>query len=387
MKHTAKLPAPDPIAQQHSDQLLQLIFQTVEARNGWLSFAEFMQMALYQPGLGYYSNGLSKIGEAGDFITAPEISPLFSMALGNHIVDVLRQIPAADCLEFGAGNGQMAVDILQYLKEIDCLPAHYYIIEASAQLRNKQKDIIHKLFGSDQNRVIWLDQLPAEFTGVIIANEVCDAMPVHRVQFEKNQILELGVGREEGQLTWLSQTVTDPFLQTRCEQIYPILQQFPYQTEVAMQAPAWLCTIAEILTQGAIYLIDYGYEASDYFHPLRHQGMLRCHYQHQVHNDPLTLIGLQDITAHVDFTALAETAHAKGLQVEGYQRQSDFLLAGDILNLSQQNAPDSFQQMQQAAALKRLLLPEQMGELFKVLSLSKNVDMARSKSADLRYRL
>ncbi|AFI83192.1 class I SAM-dependent methyltransferase [Methylophaga nitratireducenticrescens] len=387
MKHTAKLPAPDPIAQQHSDQLLQLIFQTIEARNGWLSFAEFMQMALYQPGLGYYSNGLSKIGEAGDFITAPEISPLFSLALGNHIADVLRQIPAADCLEFGAGNGQMAVDILQYLQEIDCLPAHYYIIEASAYLRNKQKDIIHKLFGSDQNRVIWLDQLPTEFNGVLIANEVCDAMPVHRMQFEENQILELGVGQEEGQLTWLSQTVTDPFLQTRCEQIYPLLQQFPYQTEVAMQAPAWLGTIAEILTQGAIFLIDYGYEASDYFHPLRHQGMLRCHYQHQAHNAPLTLVGLQDITAHVDFTALAETAHAKGLQVEGYQRQSDFLLAGDILNLSQQNAPDSFQQMQQAAALKRLLLPEQMGELFKVLSLSKNVDMARSKSADLRYRL
>ena len=154
-----------------------------------------------------------------------------------------------------------------------------------------------------------------------------------------------------------------------------------------MQAPAWLGTIAEKLTQGAIYLIDYGYEASDYFHPMRHQGMLRCHYQHQAHNDPLVLVGLQDITAHVDFTALAETAHAIGLQVEGYQRQSDFLLAGDILNLSQQNAPDSFQQMQQAAALKRLLLPEQMGELFKVLSLSKNVEMPRSKSADLRYRL
>lgn len=387
MKYTAKLPAPDPIAQQHSDQLLQLIFQTIEDRNGWLSFAEFMQMALYQPGLGYYSNGLSKIGEAGDFITAPEISPLFSMALGNHIADVIRQIPAADCLEFGAGNGHMAVDILQYLQEIDCLPARYYIIEASAHLRHRQQEIVHKHFGSEQDRIIWLDQLPAEFTGVIIANEVCDAMPVHRVQFEENQILELGVGREEGQLTWLSQTVTDTFLQTRCEQIHPLLQQLPYQTEVAMQAPAWLGTIAEILSQGAIFLIDYGYEASDYFHPLRHQGMLRCHYQHQAHNAPLTLVGLQDITAHVDFTALAETAHAKGLQVDGYQRQSDFLLAGDILNLSQQNASDSFQQMQQAAALKRLLLPEQMGELFKVLSLSKNVDMARSKSADLRYRL
>ncbi|MBN45648.1 MULTISPECIES: class I SAM-dependent methyltransferase [unclassified Methylophaga] len=387
MKHTAKLPAPDPIAQQHSDQLLQLIFQTIEDRNGWLSFAEFMQMALYQPGLGYYSNGLSKIGEAGDFITAPEISPLFSMALGNHIADVLRQIPAADCLEFGAGSGQMAVDLLLYLSEIDCLPKHYYIIEASAHLREVQRQKINKIFGVQQNRVVWLDQLPNKFTGVIVANEVCDAMPIHQVLFEKDQLHEIGVGLKNAKLDWQTQPLTNTYLKSRCEQIHPLLEQFPYQTEIAMQATAWLATIADMLEQGGIYIIDYGYEASDYFHPLRHQGMLRCHYHHQAHNDPLILVGLQDITAHVDFTALAETAYEKGLQVEGYQRQSDFLLAGDILNLSQDNANPAFHQMQQAAALKRLLLPQQMGELFKVLSMAKNVEMPRSKSADLRYRL
>lgn len=387
MKHIAKLPAPDPIAQQHSDQLLQLIFQTIENHNGWLSFADFMQMALYQPGLGYYSNGLSKIGEAGDFITAPEISPLFSRALGNHIADVLKQVPEADCLEFGAGNGQMAVDLLLYLAEINRLPKHYYIIEASAHLREIQRQKVKEHLGDIQSLVVWLDQLPAEFNGAILANEVCDAMPVHRVQFENDHLLEIGVGLQNGKLEWQTQLLTNPYLKARCEQIHSQLQLFPYQTEIAIQAPAWLGTIANLLKQGAIYLIDYGYEAKDYFHPLRHQGMLRCHYRHQAHDDPLVLVGLQDITTHVDFTALAETAHAEGLQVEGYQRQSDFLLAGDILNLSQNHATEAFHQMQQAAALKRLLLPEQMGELFKVLSLSKNVEMPRSKSADLRYRL
>lgn len=387
MKDTAKLPAPDPIAQQHSDQLLQLIFQTIENHNGWLSFADFMQMALYQPGLGYYSNGLSKIGEAGDFITAPEISSLFSKALGNHIADVLKQIPQADCLEFGAGSGQMAVDLLLYLAEINRLPKHYYIIEASAHLREMQRQKVKEQLGDIQSLVVWLDQLPAEFNGAILANEVCDAMPVHRVQFENHHLLEIGVGVQNGKLEWQPQKLTNPYLKARCEQIHSQLQLFPYQTEIAIQAPAWLGTIANLLKQGAIYLIDYGYEAKDYFHPLRHQGMLRCHYRHQAHNDPLVLVGLQDITTHVDFTALGETAHAEGLQVEGYQRQSDFLLAGDILNLSQNHATEAFQQMQQAAALKRLLLPEQMGELFKVLSLSKNVEMPRSKSADLRYRL
>lgn len=387
MKHTAKLPAPDPIAQQHSDKLLQLIFQTIEDHHGWLSFAEFMQMALYQPGLGYYSNGLSKIGEAGDFITAPEISPLFSKALGNHIADVLKQIPEADCLEFGAGSGQMAVDILLYLAEIDCLPKHYYIIEASAHLREVQHKKIDKELGYLKKIVIWLDQLPTEFNGVILANEVCDAMPVHRVQIEKNQLLEIGVGLSHGNLEWQTQAITNPQLKARCEKIQPQLERFPYQTEIALQAPAWVSTIANLLNQGAIYLIDYGYEAKDYFHPVRNQGMLRSHYRHQAHNNPLILVGLQDITAHVDFTALAEAAYTEGLQVDGYQKQSDFLLAGDILTLSQLLSTNSFEQMQQAAALKRLLLPEQMGELFKVLSLSKGVTLPRSKTGDLRHRL
>lgn len=387
MKHTANLPVPDPNAQDYSDRLLQLVIETIDMHDGWLSFAEFMQLALYQPGLGYYSNGLPKIGAAGDFITAPEISPLFSQAFARHIADALQQIPQGDCLEFGAGSGQMAADILLYLQQIQCLPKHYFIVEASAHLRLIQQNKIKDIFGEDQSLVIWLDYLPDNFEGVIIANEVCDAMPVHRVQLEQDQLLEIGVGHQKGLLEWRTTRLSNPALKARCEQILPQLTHLPYQTEIALQASAWLATLSQMLSKGAIYLVDYGYEAKAYFHSSKHQGFLRCHYRHQVHENPLVLVGLQDITAHVDFTALAETASQNGLHVEGFQRQSDFLLAGDILDLAQKQQIHDFAQIQQAAALKRLLLPDLMGEQFKVLSLAKELELPRSKSADLRYCL
>lgn len=387
MKQTAKLPTPDPIAQQHSDTLLQQIIQTIEQHNNWLSFADFMQMALYQPGLGYYSNGLTKIGTGGDFVTAPQLSPLFSMALGNHIANVLQQIPGSSCLEFGAGNGQMAVDLLLYLDSIDCLPTHYYIVEASAYFREVQQQAVEKKSGHLKNKVIWLDRLPTTFSGVIVANEVCDAMPVHRVQLGKEHLFEQGITVANNQLQWQLQPVSNPQLTACCDAIRSYIEQFPYLTEINLQASAWLATLGKMLTQGAILLIDYGFSATEYFHPQRHQGTLRCHYQQQAHNDPLRLIGLQDITAHVNFTALAESALAVGLHVAGFQRQADFLLAGGILELSQSAENEAFQQLQNAAALKRLLLPDQMGEVFKVLSLVKEVTMQRSTIGDLRYRL
>lgn len=387
MKQTAKLPTPDPIAQQHSDTLLQQIIQTIEQRNNWLSFADFMQMALYQTGLGYYSNGLTKIGIGGDFVTAPQLSPLFSMALGNHIADVLQQIPGSNCLEFGAGNGQMAVDLLLYLDSIDCLPTHYYIVEASAYFREIQKQTLAKESAHLKDKVVWLDRLPATFSGVIIANEVCDAMPVHRVQFGKELFFEQGISVANNQLQWQLQPLSNPQLAACCDNIRAYIEYVPYLTEINLQVSAWLTTVGEMLTQGAILLIDYGFSATEYYHPQRHQGTLRCHYQQQVHDDPLRLIGLQDITAHVNFTALAESALAAGLHVAGFQRQADFLLAGGILELSQSAENETYQQLQNAAALKRLLLPDQMGEVFKVLSLAKEVTMQRSVVGDLRHRL
>ncbi len=387
MKANSKLPAPDMLAQQHSAELERLIVEKIQAANGKITFADYMQTCLYQPGLGYYSAGLSKIGAAGDFITAPEISPLFSQALARHIADVLTQ-SGGDCLEFGAGSGKMAGDILLQLAQWQCLPAHYYIIEASADLRVRQQKYLSEKLGALFDKVVWLEQLPASFTGVVLANEVCDAMPVHSLVFEEVGIFERYVGWDDQQLVWQSGPLSAPALAAKAALISPLLPNQPFCCEVNLYAEAWLGSLTAILEQGAIFIIDYGHTARDYFHTSRAAGGIRCHYQHHVHNDPLILAGLQDLTAHVNFTDLAEAAHQVGLNVVGLQSQSDFLLAGEMLNLAQQQSLDDFQQLQQSAALKRLLLPEQMGTIFKALTLSKNLPpLPRCQQGDLRWQL
>lgn len=377
-----------PEAKQHSDRLLSLIVAAIKTAGGQISFADYMQHCLYQPGLGYYSAGLSKIGKHGDFITAPEISSLFSQALAIHVADALTQIPQGDCLEFGAGTGRMAVDLLSQLAATDALPVRYYIIEASADLRNRQQQLITAELGTVAERVIWLTQLPNDFRGVILANEVCDAMPVHQIQFVEEGIYERCISWQDHQLQWLLSPLSSATLSAIATQLKPKLPGLPFTCEINLQATAWLASLADRLQQGAIFIIDYGHADRDYFQLQRASGSVRCHLQHHVHDDPLLLPALQDITAHVNFTALAESAVAHGLQVSGYQRQVDFLLAGDITNLAQQQTHDHLAQLQQAAALKRLLLPEQMGELFKVLTLTKQLaPLPRLQPGDLRYCL
>lgn len=387
MKPDSKLPAPDPVAQQHSAQLLHLIVDHIQSHDGKISFADYMQMCLYQPGLGYYSAGLSKIGAAGDFVTAPEISPLFSQALARHIADVLQQ-SGGDCLEFGAGSGKMAVDILQQLAQWDCLTTHYFIIEASADLRLRQQKYLSENLGDIFEKVIWLDKLPAQFTGVIVANEVCDAMPVHSLLFDQQGVSERYISHHDQQLSWQNGPISQQRLAEKARSIAPQLTTKPFITEVNLFTDAWLNSLAQCLQQGAIFIIDYGHTAGDYFHASRANGGLRCHYRHQVHDDVFWLPGLQDLTAHVNFSDLAETAHGAGLDVAGLQSQADFLLAGDILSLAQQQAIDDLQQIQQSAALKRLLLPDQMGAMFKALSLTKNLlPLSRCQQGDLRWQL
>jgi len=377
-----------PEAKQHSDQLLSLIVDAIKTAGGQISFADYMQRCLYQPGLGYYSAGLSKIGKQGDFITAPEISPLFSRALATHVADALAQIPQGDCLEFGAGTGRMAVDLLSHLATIGALPAHYYIIEASADLRDRQHQLITSELGVVAERVIWLTQLPDDFCGVILANEVCDAMPVHQIQFDQDAVYERCISWQDQTLQWHLSPLSSATLSDIATQLMPKLPCLPFICEINLYATAWLASLAGCLQQGAIFVIDYGHTDRDYFQPQRAAGSVRCHLQHHVHDDPFMLPGLQDITAHVNFTALAEAALTHDLQVSGYQRQVDFLLAGDITDLAQQQSQDSFAQLQQAAALKRLLLPEQMGELFKVLTLTKQLaPLHRLQPGDLRYCL
>jgi len=385
-----KLPVPDPVAQQYSDQLLDLIKQKIADAGGKISFAEYMQHCLYAPGLGYYSAGSYKIGAKGDFTTAPEISPLFSRTLVQHIQDVFTQTKQANILEFGAGSGKMATDILTELELRKCLPEHYYIIEASADLRLRQEESIHLNIPHLADRVIWLDCLPEHFIGVILANEVCDAMPVHYLHFSEGCVSERYVKNSNSGMQWCEGELSNPSLIKIADELQSIIGDTDYLTEVNLAANAWLSSLANSLEQGAIFIIDYGHPQAEYYHPQRSHGTLMCYFQHQGHDNPLILQGLQDITAHVNFTALAQTAIDNELDVEGFQSQADFLLAGGITELvPPHDGVDEINQLHLASEIKQLTLPSEMGESFKVLTLSRNLDqvLTRCKLGDRRYSL
>ena len=380
----------DPIAQQHSEQLLTLIKHKISEAGGKISFADYMQLCLYAPGLGYYSAGSHKIGDGGDFTTAPEISPLFSRSLARQLIDVLSQIDQGNILEFGAGSGKMAVDILRELDLLQSLPGHYYIIEASADLRQRQRQKIHDAIPHLENKVVWLDSLPSNFNGVVLANEVCDAMPVHRLHFTKGFSYERYVVNNDDQLQWYDDELSRTDLIDKTIEIKSFIDDTDYFTEVNLAAEGWLTSLADNLQQGAVFIIDYGYPQAAYYHPQRNNGTLMCYYQQQGHDNPLILTGLQDITAHVDFTSLAQIAVENGLDVAGFQSQADFLLAAGITELTSVNEhDDAFVMLQQATEIKRLTLPTEMGETFKVLTLTKNLDnlLPRTQLGDRRYNL
>jgi SAM-dependent MidA family methyltransferase len=390
MTLTTSLPVPDSIAQQHSEQLLTLIKHKINQAGGKITFAAYMQLCLYAPGLGYYSAGSHKIGSGGDFTTAPEISPLFSRSLAHQLIDVLNQLDHGNILEFGAGSGKMAVDILRELKDKQSLPEHYYIIEASADLRQRQQKIIHDAIPELEDNVVWLDKLPVSFNGVVLANEVCDAMPVHRLHFHNGVSYECYIINKDDQLQWCDDALSRFDLINKAIEIESFIGDMEYFTEINLAAEAWLASLADNLQQGAVFIIDYGYPQAVYYHPQRSSGTMMCYYQQQGHDNPLILAGLQDITAHVDFTSLAQVAIDNGLDVAGFQSQADFLLAAGITQLSSLNDDDdAFAMLQQATQIKRLTLPTEMGETFKVLTLTKNIEqlLPRIKQGDRRYNL
>lgn len=378
----------DPIAQQHSDQLLALIKQEITNQGGSISFAAYMQMCLYQPGLGYYSAGSQKFGKSGDFVTAPEISPLFAQALCRHIIDVFQQLTHKNIYEFGAGSGQLAFDSLQELTALGHLPDQYYIIEASAELTHRQQEKLATLPSEIQNRVVWLSTLPEKITGVVIANEVCDAMPTHLINFHNNTFVERHVCLENDELSWCNNENISSSLKQEATKSLSFIDSDHYLSEINLNASAWIKTLADHMQQGAVFIIDYGQNERSYFHPERNEGSLRCYFQHQLVNNPFLLPGLIDITADVNFTSLAEAAHQSGLNVTSFQTQADFLIAGDIIHLAQE-ADSTSQQLQNSSALKQLLLPHVMGERFKVLSLSKDLSapLQRLLHGNRRYDL
>lgn len=375
-----KLPDVDnlPVAQLHSEWLCALIRDEIGANGGQITFSRYMELALYAPGLGYYSAGSHKLGEAGDFVTAPELSPLFSRCVARQCEQVLAHLGGGDILEVGAGSGVMAADVLAELETLDCLPGCYFILEVSADLRQRQQQTVAARVPHLAGRVHWLDVLPAVgFQGVVLANELLDAMPVHVFGVAEKTSYERYVACGDGRFIWSDGPLSDARLVERIVALKDARGEFApgYVSEINLAAEDWLRSIAALLARGMVLLIDYGFPRREYYHPQRSGGTLMCHYRHRAHPDPLVLPGLQDITAHVDFTALAEVASEAGLTVAGFTTQAYFLLSSGLNEMMAASDPNDVRQhvllMQQ---VKKLTLPSEMGELFKVMALMRDMD-------------
>jgi SAM-dependent MidA family methyltransferase len=368
----ASLPLPSAEQLAHSARLTEAVCDAIVANGGWISFARYMELALYAPGFGYYSAGMQKFGTGGDFVTAPEISPLFGRTLARQVAQVLQQV-GGDVLELGAGTGALAIQLLSELQRLGCLPRQYLILEVSAHLSAVQAEAIRRDLPAElAERVYWLDALPPTFSGCMVGNEVLDALPVHVVAWRENGLYERGIGMEGEKLVWSERPLESGNLLDAVEKL-----ALPpgYVSEICLAASALVASLADTMERGALLLIDYGFPRREYYHPQRAQGTLMCHYRHHAHDDPLLYPGLQDITAHVDFTAVAQTGEAHGLQLMGYASQTQFLINCGITNLLSEVSPaDMAAYLPLASQAQKLLSPSEMGELFKVIALGKSVD-------------
>lgn len=341
------------------------------ARDGFMPFARFMELALYAPGMGYYAAGATKVGAHGDYVTAPELSPLFGAALARQVREVIEQ-GHDRILELGAGTGRMAYDLLGALSREGIALERYSILEVSADLRERQRRTLERLAPRDFARIEWLQALPQSFSGTVIGNEVLDALPVHLLSGVHGRTMELGVAFERASHTFVWQTrAPEGELATIAAQL-----ELPdgYTTEVHLAQRGLVASLADRLERGVVLFIDYGFPQREYYHPDRRQGTLMCHYHHHAHGDPLVLIGLQDITAHVDFTALADAARAGGLDLLGYTSQAQFLINCGILDLLAALDPADVERYAPAAAkVQQLLSPAEMGELCKAIAFGRGM--------------
>ncbi len=370
------LPVPDKDALEQSRRLTDLLLNEIDANNGQIGFDRFMEMALYQPGLGYYSAGARKFGRDGDFTTAPETSPLFSICIARQCEQVFNQTGSAVVLELGAGTGIMACDILAELRRRNALPAQYLILETSADLRQRQQQLLQQRHADIYDRLVWLDTLPGKpLDGVIVANEVLDAIPVHRFSMLNYNAYELLVGRDENSFVW--QQSSSEFMPEQMQQyLGGLLQDLPdgYVSEFNALLPPFIEALSVSLGTGAILLIDYGYPRREYYHPQRTDGTLACYYRHRRHDNPFLYTGLQDITASVDFALVAESAHAYGLDIHGYTTQAGFLVACGLEKIiTELSAGDDKAFLRYTQQAGKLILPGEMGETFKVMILGRNV--------------
>jgi SAM-dependent MidA family methyltransferase len=399
------LPSLSPDEERHSRAAEALIRERLVAAGGWLSFEQFMELALYAPGFGYYSAGSVKIGAGGDFVTAPEVSDLFSRCVARQCADVLAET-GGEILELGAGTGRMAATILQSLAAFGVLPDRYAILEVGADLADRQRTRIQQLPAELRDRVVWLDRLPeTPIRGVLLANEVLDALPFKRFVVHGGSLRELGVGLEGDSFVWREKPSSSPADASASHSRAPAQTSSPadasapqhrapdalvaagnaliaglpsplpdgYTSEICLRLEPWIASVTQCLEQGMLLLFDYGLPRAHYYHPQRTDGTLRCYFKQRAHDDPFTNIAVQDITAWVDFTRVGEAALNADLEVAGFATQAAFLLGTGIEALTAEHTDDVAHHARLAGEARRLLLPGEMGESFKVMALCRNL--------------
>jgi SAM-dependent MidA family methyltransferase len=381
------LPAPSDDARAHGERVAAHIARRISDAGGWISFADYMDAALYAPGLGYYVAGSRKFGSDGDFVTAPEMSALFGRALAAQVAEIITQIPG-DVVELGPGTGRLTVDILGVLAARDALPKRYLLLEVSPDLRDRQRLLLQQKLPALLTRVEWIDELPRRWRGAIVANEVLDAVPPHLVVRADGTWFERGVGLESETLALVDRPLPEGELRKAAGGRFPT--QGDYASEINPASQALVASIAQRCDAGVLLLLDYGFPAAEYYHPQRSTGTLMAHYRHRVLADPLFLPGLTDLTAHVDFTAIASAGVAAGMRVAGFTTQARFLVNCGLLDLlAQSGDPGSAAYLREANAVQKLLSPAEMGELFKVLALTRGIDapLLGFRDGDQTHRL
>ena len=382
------LPAPDADARVHSERVRDAIEHAIAAAGGFLPFDRYMQIALYAPGLGYYVAGARKFGAGGDFVTAPELTPLFGRTLAAQIAPILAPTRSREIVELGAGSGKLAADILSALGSEKDAVSRYRIVEVSAELRERQRATIERQVTARRARVEWLTELPPEIDGAVVMNELLDAIPVHLIARRSGNWLERGVMQDGDRFGWAERPLRDEALQALAVARFPA--DGDYLSEINPAGEALIEDVGRRLAAGAMLIVDYGFPRAEYYHPERSEGTLMGHYRHRAHADPFLWPGLSDITAHVDFTSIAEAGERAGLTVAGFTSQAAFLLACGMLDRLREVAPpESLAYLREASAVQALTSAVEMGELFKVLALSRSerIDWRGFALSDRTHRL
>lgn len=387
------MPAPDTASLDHCARMVAKIRDEIDLAGGRLRFDRYMDLALNAPALGYYRAPLHRFGAGGDFVTAPELSPLFARCVARQVAEILDLTGAFEVCEAGAGSGRLCVQLLAALAPLGYERVHYCILEPSADLRARQRELLEAEAPGALDRVRWLDGLPGEgFRGVIIANELLDALPVRRFRSTDTGILEAYVEWRDHRLGWRFDAPDDERLAQAVDEIQGILgRSFPqgYTSELGFQRSAWVRSAGASLSRGAMLIFDYGYPLAEYYHPQRTEGTLKCFFRHFAHDDPFLYPGIQDISAHVEFSSLADAADEAGLDLGGFTNQAEFLLATGLLDQCRDFDPLADDYASLTGQIKRLTLPGEMGELVKVIGLTRGMRAGLSgfSGRDLRDRL